>query len=455
MTTKAQAIRGVLFIGAGVWRVGLVTGGACRMVALSWADDADLNAQIAAARAALVEGGCGAGPIALAVDGSQCLCATISTQELARGGRRKAMYYRLEEHLPVAAEQIVADFLDTGSGEAMSVCSEAEPLRAVIDGLESSGIEVGMISPSALLAAGHAVADQPDVDCVSVAGRGAGLNVIAMRSGRPSQWWWFPEGDEGAALALAQWSGSQPHAAKLVRIGPAISGAGTAAIEAATVHVHQMEMTADEAAALTADRILDGTERAWIDLRRDALAAPTKIEKYRGPLMRLVGATAAMLVAIVAVSLWRGQQYEGVRKELVEQQAQVFREAMPGQRVPVAIRSRLQSEHRRLRGLGGMGGEGSGSVVREPSALEQFYYVISAFPTDVTFRVTDVAISPELIRIEGQARDHVEAERVAVALRQAGRFETEAPRTQALRDQGVSFAFTAKPRETQAKAVTP
>jgi hypothetical protein len=43
------------------------------------------------------------------------------------------------------------------------------------------------------------------------------------------------------------------------------------------------------------------------------------------------------------------------------------------------------------------------------------------------------------------ARTHAEAEAMAAALRQCGLYDVEPPKTQAMKDQGVSFVFSAKP----------
>ena len=108
-----------------------------------------------------------------------------------------------------------------------------------------------------------------------------------------------------------------------------------------------------EAAARHADRILSDAASPWIDLRRDALAAPNRYAAYRRPLGMLAATAVLLLVCVSIVTQWRGRQYQSLSQAYAQRQAQLFRSAMPNQHVPGNVRARLASEHRRLAGMGG------------------------------------------------------------------------------------------------------
>jgi hypothetical protein len=72
--------------------------------------------------------------------------------------------------------------------------------------------------------------------------------------------------------------------------------------------------------------------------------------------------------------------------------------------------------------------------------------VLSSLQTDQRFRLLELAIEPDLIRLDGQARSYAQAEQLAVKLRESNVYEVTAPETRALQDRGVSFLFTATPR---------
>jgi hypothetical protein len=98
-----------------------------------------------------------------------------------------------------------------------------------------------------------------------------------------------------------------------------------------------------------------------------------------------------------------------------------------------------------MAGLGGQGaGDAESAVPRTPSALVHLREVLKGLPTGLRCRLLELSIQPDEVRLDGQARSHSEAEAIAVAIRQSGLYEVEPPKTETLRDQGVSFAFTAK-----------
>ena len=78
--------------------------------------------------------------IVLALPSTWCVAATIDIANVPTRDYR-SMTYRLEEHLPLAAESIVADFVVRG-GRALAVCAKIDVLRETIAGLEAEGIAV-------------------------------------------------------------------------------------------------------------------------------------------------------------------------------------------------------------------------------------------------------------------------------------------------------------------------
>ncbi len=438
-----------ILIGPAGWRIGRVQGDEVIVTPVEASHDGDVAARAAAARA-LVSESCGVvGPVVLAIDSAMCLCATISTDGLGRNGRRRAIYFRLEEHLPISAEQMVADFVELGGERALGVCGELPMLEAIVAALEREGFEVGAIVPAATAAAEQAFGEIDDAHAAIVADAGGGVAFIATDDGGPTQWQWFAPGDGRLGEHLRDWADSQPDRRTLVQIGAVDAAAGVAR----ALDGHQVlsldETTADEAAVRRMLRVAAGEARPWFDLRRDALAAPTKYEKYRIHLALLAAAAVALLVSVIGVTQWRGSAYGELSAELRAEQIAVFKTALPGQRVPGSVKNRLVSEHRKLRGLGGMADDAT-AVTAEPSALATLHDVLTQLPRELRFRLLDVSIRPELIRIDGQALNHVDAEQIAVSLRHAGNLEVESPKTQALRDRGVSFTFTAQPRTAAA-----
>ena len=441
----------ILFPGDSEWRIAAVREDGVRLGKVAMEESAEPDSRAQAVRESLLAEGYADQPVVLALHSARCLSAVFPTDTLERKGRRRAMGFLLEEHVPISIEQVVADYVESG-GEALGVCSELAPLEATVNALESCGIAVRHICPTALLVAAGAAAGDPELDGAVIgpdggAGSGDGYDVVCLRSGVPARWSWLA-GDGPIETDPLEACGvpSEPARLTLVGCGDAAGEIG----QSETVEVVKQEDAGRyEAAALHAARLLDESASPCIDLRRGALAAPNAFRVYRRSVSALVTLAVALLVSIAVVAHWRGRAYEQLTAANLRRQAAVFREALPDQRVPgVSIKRRLLSERRKLAGLGGraMEGEDEGPTVRAPSALEHLYGVLESLPADLRFRVLVLNIQPDLVRMEGQARSHADADRIAAALRATGRYQVAPPETRALKDRGVSFEFAAHPR---------
>ena len=441
----------ILFAGDDAWRVGTVQDGRARVEAFAPAQEgATLEARAQAVGQQLAAQANERRPVILAPPSPWCLSATLATDGLERGGRRQAMGFRLEEHLPISAEEVVADYVDTGGGEAMGVCGELEKLREAVRALEAAGLDVRHICPAALLAAAYAAERHPQAGAVLIIGDGrdapAAYDLVELKKGKPARWWWFANDGPAARDRLSAWAAAQDAPAALVVVGqgdpshvlpPERAGFGPVEVE---------ELGADHAAALHAAKVLAGAASPWTDLRRDALAAPDRYQAYRKPIGALAAGVMLLLVSVSGAMQWRGRQYEALGRRYLREQADVFKAALPDQRVPASIKGRLLSERRRLEGIGGQAAGDALAAIKPVSALAQLRGVLGSLPADLRYRILDLSIQPDLVRVDGQARGHGEAERLATALRRSAAYDVEDPKTQALKEGGVSFLFTAKPR---------
>ncbi len=440
-----------IFVGERAWRIGQLRQGELRFEIIAQDDPTDVAAAAQQTRTTLEAMGYGDEPVVLAMDSSWCLSAAINTQDIERSGRRRAMAFRLEEHLPISAEDFVADFFEADAGEALGVCCELSRLRAVVDTLVGAGVPVWHICPAAFLAGAHAAEQQDQADAVLLDGDGdrGAFDLIELHHARPVRWWWLAD-DADAVRARLDAIEVSPEAPLKVAV---IGGRRTEALAKANGRIDRLDIDRidrDAAAVHAAARLVAQTASPWIDLRRDALAGPDRYATYRKPLIALVGAVVLLVVGVIVAMQWRGRAYAGLAERFRDQQVAVFAQALPEQasRPPANIRGRLKSEATKLAGLGGqVGDDADVATLRPRSALAHLHAVLGALPTDLRLRVLDLSIQPDLVRLDGEARTHVEAERIATALRNTGEYEVDPPRTRALREQGVSFLFNARPRQ--------
>src|SRR4051812_21487322 len=138
------------------------------------------------------------GPLVLALPSSWCLAATIDVSGLPHQDR-KAAVYRLEDALPLAAEEVAADVVASPeTRRALGVCVRVDRLRHILDALDAAGVNVQTIAPAAMLVAQAApAANKPMLVLI---GDGGFVDVVAVQNGKPIAWGF--SGDAAADVQL-------------------------------------------------------------------------------------------------------------------------------------------------------------------------------------------------------------------------------------------------------------
>ena len=158
-----------------------------------------------------------------------------------------------------------------------------------------------------------------------------------------------------------------------------------------------------------------------MDLRTGPLADPDPLRAVRGPL-RLLGATLALsLLAVTAALLWRAAALESFAADRQLAAEQTFRELFPGQRVPAAVRRRLESERAAAAGVRGSGGS-AGSAPAAADAAATLAALLAALPPagELPLRVDDVRVDGRRADVSGAVKNLGDVAALAAALRAAG-----------------------------------
>lgn len=441
----------VIFASDSAWRVGTVRDGATSCHPLAVDGEAPASAWAQAARVALVEAGRSPGQTVLALPSSWCLTAAINTEDLERGHRRRAMGFRLEEHLPISAEQVVADYIAYAKDEALGVAIDHDRVEPIVAALEAEGFDVRHICPAAMLATAAATERESALNATVMASKHEDAviyDLVELDRAKPVRWWWSADDADDIAGHLQQIA-SRAAGPAVAFIGP--SEARLAVVrDGVDVSWQPVRLDdADHAATEMGLKVLAEQAVPLVDLRVDRLAVANRYAVYRRPLLFAAAAVALLILSVCFAAQWRGRSYEQIERSLAQKQVDIFNATMPNQRVPSGgmIKRRLVSEQRKFADLSGQAADGqAGDVALRADALTDLYRVLRALPTDLRFRILDLNFEPDMVRLDGQALSHGEAERIATALRQTGRYDVEPPKTQALKDGGVSFIFTARPR---------
>ena len=402
-------------------------------------------------------------PALLALPSAMCLCAGIPTTDLPARHRGQAMLYRLEERLPVSAEDVAADFIPAGPS-ALGVCVQRRVLQPLLDTLRAAGVNVRAVCPAALLALQQMLASAPrtpgnPAQTEMILWPDAGqLEVFVVGPDRlPRAWSVVPDDPHDVALHAAVYrlgGGDSPGRVVGHGVRPQVLDALRKHFPAEVVE--RPPASTHALASATVRLVLAGRLAPWVDFAHahngaGGLSSGRAVAQARGPLAWLAASAAVLAACLVVAVFWRAARYERLAAAYESRQRDVFSRAFPGQSPPRDVRSRLASEEQRL--LAGVvisDAAAAGAGGRPPLPADGLLLlrdVISGLPADVRFRVAELRLDAGRFVLTGDARSHGDAEAIAEALRAAPPgFDVEPPRTDT-RPGGQGVGFTVSGRQ--------
>ena len=284
---------------------------------------------------------------------------------------------------------MVADFVATDSGESLSSVAIAwQRWRGLADRLEEHAMPVVSIVPSVILVArGLATAISPqqssplpflfieDNDC----------DFVNLVDGKVVHWKRI--GLDPQSMEMEHRLHGDVSQGDLMIVGgnPEQQATVTAVFPQASV----ADESIDERRLQGASLLMAGQSDDWFDLRREALSPSDPLRAVQKQLRLAAIAGSLCLLAIAVGGLWRSHRIETKIGQLRDQQSQLFREAMPGTRVPVALLRRVRSEHKRMMGSRGTS-QGVDVPIAAPGVLKSF---LRGLPEKLRFQIQRIEIN--------------------------------------------------------------
>ena len=148
-------------------------------------------------------------------------------------------------------------------------------------------------------------------------------------------------------------------------------------------------------------------------------------------------AAAVLAACTIGSLLYRGAAVRRQSLEVGSQQSAIFKSVFPNAKVPVGIATRLRSELAKLQGLKGE----DGTLPERTSAIVILERLLKAVPTDKRFRLLEIRMEEGRLYLDGETREHSDAESIAQRLRGEG-FVVAPPKSQRLDDQRISLRIT-------------
>lgn len=404
----------ILFPAARQWRLASVSGGAVqelRTVATPDGSAAAIGRQVASALDPLGYRGEG---VLLALPTEWCFAAPVDATGIPRRDA-KAMLYRLEASLPVAAEDLAADFIFRDEdGAALGVAVRIATLGPVLSSLESAGVAVQSVVPAALLAAQDVLArtdDVPDVIVYPDASSPDACDLLCVRDGVPANWAQLCTGPAERAVHLDLLSLELGRPPRVLELKPGSEGVERASRSDGDV--------GPVAACLAGAAVLEGRRRPWVELRSGPLAAADPLRVRRRPLNALLAAAAVLLLAVAGTFVLRAARYARADDASRKQLADAFHVQFPGRAVPDHVGAVLASERRKADALQ-HGHVAAGPDDVSASALRTLCTVLAKLPHDVPFALDHMIFDGASFELNGRIASYERVDALAAAARSAG-----------------------------------
>jgi hypothetical protein len=189
------------------------------------------------------------------------------------------------------------------------------------------------------------------------------------------------------------------------------------------VDLRQAQVDLESARGSFAEKMANGRVCPWMNFRAGALASNRLHPTYRNWVSINVAATILVLL-VCAISLWGRSYLDNLEIEKLEnEQAMVFKDLFPNQRVPRSIRRNLESELVRLKAID----TNDSDRPATENAAWVWAHAVKTLPEHGEFRVQSMEFAQsEIVSLSGVVGNYEELQRLLDRLRSA-RFELVVP----------------------------
>jgi hypothetical protein len=268
------------------------------------------------------------------------------------------------------------------------------------------------------------------------------IDVFSIEDGRSVAWGLVRAGTGGLRCELSQLA--QRIGIERPLVGYGLTPSTVSEVESMETSAFSGRYTIDqrpehpESLALSAAaRILDGSLETPIELKRGPFGERRGHVALRPYAAALQVAILLLVVTLIGLFVYRGQQAAREAESAAAEQVDIYRQVFPTAKVPVGVANRLHSELAKLKGLLG-GDEAAPSAI---SAITMLHDLLKSLPTDRRFVLLEIRIEEGRLYLDGEVREHGDAEALAQRLR-AGGFDVASPRTHRLDEKRVSLRIS-------------
>jgi len=123
----------------------------------------------------------------------------------------------------------------------------------------------------------------------------------------------------------------------------------------------------------------------------------------------------------------------------------MFKQLFPGEAAPTSLSLRIENK---LAELKVSTNNGKQKLPDSEMPLLNFVKLLDNLPQKIRFCIQDLRLNANEIFLTGTARTHSDAEKISVSLRESKYFDVDPPKTENLKNQGVSFTIKIRPKRS-------
>ncbi len=351
----------------------------------------------------------------LALPAAECFFAVLPLSETFDAKDATAIMYQLERVVPIDAESMVIDrWTRRESRQLFAVATAAGRHRALVEAIESAGIELVAIVPTAFLIA-RAVADWRALAesfrlLICDADR---CDHLVLDDDRVVDWKHCADAGEWTRHHTVT-ADEEPAANTWVIVGRdqwdvPVDGP-----------VQWCPLSPKQLLARGTTSVLAGHWTRGVNLRRGGLAANDPLLAVAGPLRHLAVAAVAGCLLVIAACWYRDRRIAERSEHVIDQQRGAYQEVFPERRVPVLLIRSVGDEYRRV-----LGSRGRGDAIELPKPAtavlrDLFVGLEQAKSAGARFRLLELSIEDGDCSLTVRARDSVQIGAIAKSLEQSG-----------------------------------
>ncbi|MCR9293813.1 MAG: hypothetical protein NXI32_13895 [bacterium] len=385
--------------------------------------------------------------ILLLLDSEEFLFHCFDLADVAGSRKRRPLVYRLEADLPLNAEDIIADFQFEStkvSPRVSAVAADVRRIRPLIEELNELGFKVKSVTPRSLvltqwLATSSKLAEpyllllnRPTDDAqaeVFVVENGllVGWRLLRDQRSVPGELKMLLLGNESSNLYVA---GDVPEEDDFSSITAMSTDTSDRSANLFAGHAYTLlPVDLDRAQREAEQRLLAGRIRPSFDLADDPglNKLTSQDDSWRKQLVTTVALCALMMTI---ACLWRSERLATAVDDLRQRQASIFRETFPGQKIPAAVQSRLQSEYTKLVNSKTLE---DGAVAMPQAAIPVVRRLLESLPNAPPIGIEELRVNDGEVYLDLIVQEHAQAADLAEQLRKSG-FAIAPPTTEATSD---------------------